>query len=289
MKGSKTMEENKILWIVAAVGAFLLVVLGAALIFYTPKPNTSPQIQNLEGIWTSSRETYQEQKNIGLKQNTEDYSIANPATKPYDPTAENTITIGQNVEQNVQAVQDYRQGYLTEGQSIQNLNLYAQNTKLYSENTTIDLNTVSPISNTNQNSQVSNVKDLNATTTKTNTQTKTPSPAQTSTVKTQAPAKTTSTSQATVKTTTIENRFWIQASSFSSKINAEDLKTALTKENFVSEIFTFTDNKDNLFYRVRIGPYTTKSEAEYWQGQLHKVAALKGTETYITNSSVAVR
>ena len=289
MKGSKTMEENKILWIVAAVGAFLLVVLGAALIFYTPKPNTSPQIQNLEGIWTSSRETYQDQNNIGLRQNTEDYSIANPATKPYDPTAENTITIGQNVEQNVQAVQDYRQGYLTEGQSIQNLNLYAQNTKLYSENTTIDLNTVSPISNTNQNSQVSNVKDLNATTTKTNTQTKSSSPAQTSTVKTQAPAKTTSTSQTTAKTTTIENRFWIQASSFSSKINAEDLKTALTKENFVSEIFTFTDNKNNLFYRVRIGPYTTKSEAEYWQGQLHKVAALKGTETYITNSSVAVR
>jgi cell division protein FtsN len=289
MKGSKTMEENKILWIVAAVGAFLLVVLGAALIFYTPKTNTSPQIQNLEGTWTSSRETYQDQKSIGLKQNTEDYSIANPATKPYDPTAENTITIGQNAEQNVQAVQDYRQGYLTEGQSIQNLNLYAQNTNLYSENTTIDLNTVSPISNTNQNSQVSNVKDLNANTAKTNTQTKTPSPAQTSTVKMQTPAKTTSTSQATAKTTTIENRFWIQASSFSSKINAEDLKTALTKENFVSEIFTFTDNKNNLFYRVRIGPYTTKSEAEYWQGQLHKVAALKGTETYITNSSVAVR
>ena len=172
MKGSKTMEENKILWIVAAVGAFLLVVLGAALIFYTPKTNTSPQIQNLEGTWTSSRETYQDQKSIGLKQNTEDYSIANPATKPYDPTAENTITIGQNAEQNVQAVQDYRQGYLTEGQSIQNLNLYAQNTNLYSENTTIDLNTVSPISNTNQNSQVSNVKDLNANTAKTNTQTK---------------------------------------------------------------------------------------------------------------------
>ena len=53
-------------------------------------------------------------KSSGLKQNTEDYSIANPATKPYDPTAENTITIGQNAEQNVQAVQDYRQGYLTE-------------------------------------------------------------------------------------------------------------------------------------------------------------------------------
>ena len=57
------MEENKILWIVAAVGAFLLVVLGAALIFI-PKTNTSPQIQNLEGIWTSSRETYQDQRAV---------------------------------------------------------------------------------------------------------------------------------------------------------------------------------------------------------------------------------
>lgn len=295
------MDQNKILWIVAAVGAFLLVVLGAALIFYTPKPSTGPQIQNLDGLWTSSRDTYQGQNTIGLTSSTNDYTNPNPRTNPYseNPIYDNQQdnTQGIQIVQGTELDQNPALGtgqVLKDGQSLQTLNLYTQNANLYAEQTTIDLNNLSrvqtPAPSQVQSNQQTNIRDLNA-----STQTK--APVNTSQVaKTTASAKqmsnTTAPSNTKPSTTSaktiapIENKFWIQASSFASKINAEELKAALTKENFVSEIFTFTDAKNTLFYRVRIGPYTTKSEAEYWQGQLASLASLKGVETYITNTSL---
>ena len=311
MKGSITMDQNKILWIVAAVGAFLLVVLGAALIFYTPKPSTGPQIQNLDGLWTSSRDTYQGQNTIGLTSSTNDYTNPNPGTMPYseNPIYDNQQDNAQGIQivQGTEHNQDPALGtgqVLKDGQSLETLNLYAQNANLYAEQTTIDLNNLSrvqtPAPSQVQSNQQTNIRDLNASA-QTNAPVNTSQVAKTNVggnqvAKTTAPVNTkpvTPTTQAAKPSTTntktiapIENKFWIQASSFASKINAEELKAALTKENFVSEIFTFTDAKNTLFYRVRIGPYTTKSEAEYWQGQLASLASLKGVETYITNTSL---
>lgn len=296
------MDQNKILWIVAAVGAFLLVVLGAALIFYTPKPSTGPQIQNFDGLWTSSRDTYQGQNTIGLTSSTNDYTNPNPGTNPYseNPIYDNQQdnTQGIQIVQGTELDQNPALGtgqVLKDGQSLQTLNLYTQNANLYAEQTTIDLNNLSrvqtPAPSQVQSNQQTNIRDLNA-----STQTKAPvntsQVAKTTAVNTNQVAKTTAAANTKPNTTSaktiapIENKFWIQASSFASKINAEELKAALTKENFVSEIFTFTDAKNTLFYRVRIGPYTTKSEAEYWQGQLASLASLKGVETYITNTSL---
>ena len=44
------MEQKKTLWIIAAVGAFLLVVLGAAGIMYSPAKNPSPTIASVSPV-----------------------------------------------------------------------------------------------------------------------------------------------------------------------------------------------------------------------------------------------
>ena len=52
------MEQRRILWIVAAVGLFLLVVVGFALILYSPNKNQDPiitQNQSTNDIWASTQ------------------------------------------------------------------------------------------------------------------------------------------------------------------------------------------------------------------------------------------
>ncbi|HOE09403.1 MAG TPA: hypothetical protein PLV89_11110, partial [Treponemataceae bacterium] len=67
------MEQNRVLWIVGAVGAFLLVVVGAALLLYSPSRNpdaSMTSIQNLDSTWVSQQplklEPLQSQQSQGL-------------------------------------------------------------------------------------------------------------------------------------------------------------------------------------------------------------------------------
>ena len=59
------MEQKKTLWIIVSVGAFLLAVLGAALIFYKPADNINVQPVNMAvenpntNGWTNSANTNQ--------------------------------------------------------------------------------------------------------------------------------------------------------------------------------------------------------------------------------------
>ncbi len=83
----------------------------------------------------------------------------------------------------------------------------------------------------------------------------------------------------------IPDRFWVQASSYASKKNADEAREILESNKIQCEVFTYTDSKGKLFYRVRIGPYTTKSEAEYWKSKIATIPFFKDTSSYVTNSS----
>ena len=52
-----------------------------------------------------------------------------------------------------------------------------------------------------------------------------------------------------------------------------------------ADIFTFEDNKNKLFYRVRIGPYTTKSEAEYWRTRIIQIDEFSKAESFVTSTT----
>ena len=97
--------------------------------------------------------------------------------------------------------------------------------------------------------------------------TKTTTPATSSSSSTATSSTTTSTAKTTtsaVKTapTKLPDQFWVQVASFTGKKNAEEAREALAAAKISSEIFTYKDAKGTVFYRLRVGPYTTKSEAE---------------------------
>ena len=71
------------------------------------------------------------------------------------------------------------------------------------------------------------------------------------------------------------------------KKNADEARELLDKNGIQCEVFTFTDSKGTLFYRVRVGPYTTKSEAEYWRTRIIKINDIDNAgDSYITSTTI---
>lgn len=308
------MEQKRILWIVASVGLFLLVVVGFALILYSPTQRQDPVITNNQStndIWAS----------------TQNVSPINPnyqASMLQGTPLENTVNLdGTQVQQGLNPTQSVmgqqtpqfqgmpNQPYsvpngnnvlpsdsmtLVGQQQVKDVTVISENTKVItSGGTTIDLtgltvnSATQPVVTQNTNTTSQTEKTVVATSNKQSSPTAKVESAKTTSTKNTTTAKESSTTKtASAKTTTpapITHKFWIQAGSYSSKKNAEEARNALSAEKIASEIFTYTDSNGTLFYRVRVGPYTTKSEAEYWQSRIALIDKFSSSKTYITDSS----
>ncbi len=63
--------------------------------------------------------------------------------------------------------------------------------------------------------------------------------------------------------TRIYDDYWVQTGSFSSKARAENARTALSSKG-ISSVLEVKALQDKTYYRVRVGPYASKNEADYW-------------------------
>ncbi len=66
------------------------------------------------------------------------------------------------------------------------------------------------------------------------------------------------------------DEYWIQAASFTSRGRADDLKQALADKG-IAALISVKDIASKSWYRVRIGPYSSKGEADGWMGRLKDV------------------
>ena len=82
-------------------------------------------------------------------------------------------------------------------------------------------------------------------------------------------------------TTSTAAPYWVQVSSYAAKKNADEARAELDKNQIPCEVFTFTKD-GKLYYRVRVGPYTTKKEAEYWKQRIDSIDMFKGAGSYVT-------
>lgn len=101
---------------------------------------------------------------------------------------------------------------------------------------------------------------------------------------------TTSTSSVKESTSTPMASFWIQAASYTTKKRADEARAVLEASSLPCEVFTYKDSDSgNLYYRVRVGPYLTKTEAEYWQTKIQALDYFKGTSSYVTNAAAKAK
>ncbi|WP_296693526.1 SPOR domain-containing protein, partial [Treponema sp. UBA7567] len=114
---------------------------------------------------------------------------------------------------------------------------------------------------------------------------KTVSKKETPAKKVTATAKSVSKTAKSAKTTAQKPvSYWIQVGSYEAKKSADEARTSLENNKIPNEVFTYNDAKGKLFYRVRVGPYTTKSEAEYWQKRIASTNEFAKINSYIVQN-----
>jgi DedD protein len=95
-------------------------------------------------------------------------------------------------------------------------------------------------------------------------------------VKATAPVVQTAPKERAVSKTVTKTQYWIQAGSYTSIARAKEVQNNLSESGWQARITT-RDINDVTYYRVRIGPYEGKPEAEKFLGWL------KGLETFETS------
>jgi cell division septation protein DedD len=265
------MEQKRILWIAAAVGVFLLVVIGAALILYSPKQDDPLLVSQAmqESTWMNVPAPSVPELPLPPAVNAPPVPL--PQTAVEQPAAAPVQTASQPLPT-----------------QAGNVTVITDSTRVYSTGvTTIDLNSLkSPPQETAQSAPLQPaVQPL----TPPGAVSKPAPPPSAGASSSAAAAKPAAPSPKPVASTTtvaakkpLPSQYWVQAASYNNKKNADAARDSLTANKIPCDVFTHTDSKGKVFYRVRVGPYSTKSEAEYWQNRIALIDEFSREPSFVT-------
>ncbi len=272
------MENKKTLWIIAAVGAFLLVVLGAALIMYSPAAKST---QTVARISPAERQN-NGWSNPGFENNgfapspSTEHQLNFPnheLPQPGEPLKANEVYVLAD-KANVYEVPS--NGTTIDLNSLKELKNEAQPQNINVTVTFADKDKPSAIRERAPRDFEKPAQNLVA---KTETsKSASPAPAAKKSETKPAASKASAKPAAPVK-------YWVQVAAYSNKKGAENARSTLGTNQIQADIFTYKDNKENLFYRVRVGPYTTKSEAEYWRQKIARINDFASAKSYVTSTN----
>ena len=329
-KEDLTMEQKKTLWIVAASGIFLLVVVGAALILYSPSLQPSSGMQagfDPNSGWISSTKESSTPIANELAFNSENTATATENKTP----AQNAISLAPSPFDSLENAPSGESQKIAQNDGLvrtDKLTVISDNATVYSSGTTtIDLNSLKNSTNSGivaKNEMTANQLSSNhpeplppspqrevtpapvenyytpapvvkaVETKKPSTSSTKASPAKPA-AKSTAVAKSVTTKSSNKSSTAAKvaasakkapDSFWVQAAAYTSKRNADEARSTLESNKIPSEVFTFTDSNGKTFYRVRVGPYVTKSEAEYWQTRIGMIDKFASAKSVIVNTAV---
>jgi DedD protein len=108
---------------------------------------------------------------------------------------------------------------------------------------------------------------------------RTSSPARSTTTAAPPPAKAAAAPSAAVN----RNDFWVQTGSFSTKNRAEGAKDMLIAKG-ITPIIENRDVDGKTFFRVRVGPYTSRNEADYWLSLIKSINGFEDSQIWISQS-----
>jgi DedD protein len=94
-----------------------------------------------------------------------------------------------------------------------------------------------------------------------------------------ATSSSTSTVAASASTSKSYPDFWVQTGSFSTLARAEGVKETLSSKGITSIIENRTIN-GTLYYRVRVGPYTSKNEADHWLALIKSINGFEESQVW---------
>jgi len=270
------MEQKRILWIVVAICLFVLIIFGFACLLYFPTRSAGSNLQQTIAV-PQPQNSARQPSDLSQNQQTDpdswvrDGSSAPGLDKNLPPPQGNinlTIVNGDNTAANYGTMDVSGLTRTTDPLATVTADGVTQVQITPGENGRL---TVSPAEDKQATDKAA---DTPKTTAKKDKPAKTESAKPTAaTAKSPAAkanaAKATQAKPAQQKAVSVAE-YWIQTGSFSSKINAEKSRDALAAHYLNAEIFT-KDASGKTSYRVRVGPYKTKAEAEYWLGTVREI------------------
>ena len=297
------MEQKKTLWIIAAVSVFLLVVVGGAMIVFNPTGGSSHRTASINPV----EKTAQVSSSSGWTNNTtvEPAGTSSPQVSDMFVVSENTTVLdlgqaasgsasneAQSTTIDLNALKRELAADATLAQTNpQNINITVNLTD--KENTAkveeapVVLTTeyyTGKAKEAEQAEKAAAVKKTETAVVKAPAKTTTSSTPSTSSGAAKTSSKVTTTSTAAPAKSTAVTRFWVQVAAYSNKKTAENARAVLSDKKINSDIYTYEDAKSKLFYRVRVGPFTTKSEAEYWQSKIVEISDFSKAGSYVTST-----
>ncbi len=253
-------KTTRILWILISITVTLLVITGTLLLFYTQKENfsSSANLADNDKYMDAMNETLEianNQTNVNININTTPSDVTiEEANIPAETPIEVNITESKpaSSEKELPAVK----AIFVESKQVQ------------------EEPKVAPTPTQKEPSKVVVAKK--------------PTPVAKETKKVEAkpskPAPKKTPPKPVVKKYTIKH-FWIQVGSFSLLSTAEAQQSIIKKMGLQSTIST-TQSKGNTLYRLRIGPFTQKDEAQHYLSQLSETKSYSGS--YITETTSTI-
>ncbi len=310
------MEQKRTIWIVLAAGIFLSVVLGAAVILYASeaKKNTTALYQRSAGSVWMSPETAQQKHAESFSNGIDFPSESSAQETSINPAEVNNSSVTSNIESPAEGKTSIENSDSKIAQTDNVTVISTGNTSVYNvgdtSTTTIDLNALKSTASASSNVTAQNkaaetaIRETNAvhrnveknspvvekqvSSPKASASSNKNSASKNSAQVSSAPKKSAQASSSkSAPAKKVSDRFWVQAGSYTTTKNADEARGILESNKIPCEVFTFTDAKGVLHYRVRVGPYTTKSEAEYWKQRIDTISLFAKNGTYVTNTSVA--
>jgi DedD protein len=83
--------------------------------------------------------------------------------------------------------------------------------------------------------------------------------------------------------TKLYDDYWVQTGSFSAKARAEGVKETLASKG-IGAVIENREVEGKTFYRVRVGPYTSKNEADYWLSLIKSINGFEDSQVWKSQS-----
>jgi DedD protein len=286
------MEKKKILLVAVSVGIFLVIAIGAAILIFSPRSGVPSNAVVMERSNQNSYPPPAAVENIPVYPRIAD-PLADSQTPalpdsvyqfPQSPSAMPNAPASTAIQENNFYItgETRRQPYYTERTETRNNERTATPQIVISvprpENTKVPAlpeETAPAASKPSAASRpaVSPAKPAASSTAKTGAA-RQPAPA-----KPASPAKTAAASRPAAQSRGTYDAYWVQAGSFSTKVHADGVKETLASKGITSII----ENRDldgKTFYRVRIGPYTSRNEADYWLALIQTLDGFEGSQVW---------
>jgi DedD protein len=83
--------------------------------------------------------------------------------------------------------------------------------------------------------------------------------------------------------TPASSNYWVQTGSFSTQTRAEGAKEMLASKG-ITPIIENRDVDGKTFFRVRVGPYTSQNEADYWLSLIKSINGFENSQIWVSQS-----